>query len=33
MALEEFYFNPKDAECLARVDNDVFNIIHNKEKN
>lgn len=32
MALEEFYFNPKDAECLARVDNDVFNIIHNKEK-
>ncbi len=30
--LQMFYFKPDDAERLARVDNDIYNVIHNKKK-
>lgn len=30
--LQEFYFKPDEAKYLASVDNDIYDVIHNKKK-
>ena len=30
--LQEFYFKPDEAEYLASIDNDIYDVIHNKKK-
>ena len=30
--LQEFYFKPGEAKYLASVDNDIYDVIHNKKK-
>ncbi len=30
--LQEFYFKPGEAKYLASVDNDIYDVIHNKKE-